>query len=45
MIKLADILDESKNPHQYQVKGMLVTNTQKRKQGDILSDKIGSAHV
>jgi len=38
MIKLTDIVNESKNPHQYQVLGMLVTNTQKRKQGDILSD-------
>jgi len=29
---------ESKNPHLYQVKGVLTTNTQKRAQGDILSD-------
>ena len=38
MIKLTDILDESKNPHLYQIKGILTTNTQKRTQGDILSD-------
>lgn len=38
MVKLVDILSESKNPHLYQVRGVLVTNTQKRTQGDILSD-------
>lgn len=38
MIKLTDILHESKNPHIYQVKGILVTSTEKRAQGDILSD-------
>lgn len=38
MIKLTDILNESKNPHLYQIKGILTTNTEKRTQGDILSD-------
>lgn len=38
MIRLADILEESKNPHTYQVRGILTTNTQKRTQGEILSD-------
>lgn len=31
-------LSESKNPHLYQIKGILTTNTEKRTQGDILSD-------
>jgi len=31
-------IDESKNPHLYQIRGILTTNTQKRTQGDILSD-------
>lgn len=41
MIKLSNILQEvleSKNPHLYQIKGILVTDTTKRTQGDILSD-------
>jgi len=29
---------ESKNPHLYQLTGILTTNTEKRTQGDILSD-------
>lgn len=33
-----DSLNESKNPHLYQIKGILTTNTSKRTQGDILSD-------
>lgn len=31
-------MEESKNPHLYQIKGVLVTNTEKRIQRDILSD-------
>lgn len=34
----AESLEESKNPHLYQIRGILTTNTQKRTQGDILSD-------
>ena len=38
MIKLSELFNESKNPHLYQIKGILTTNTEKRTQGDILSD-------
>jgi len=38
MIKLIDILKESSNPHLYRIQGVLVTNTEKRTQGEILSD-------
>jgi len=31
-------ISESKNPHLYQIKGILTTNTEARTQGDILSD-------
>jgi len=45
MIKLIDILKESSNPHLYRIQGVLVTNTEKRTQGEILSDMRSIAGV